>query len=116
MTVQVLLPYPPTANNLFLNMRGRGRVKSPQYRTWIGLATVKAYQQKIQKTPGKVRVSYLVARPDKRRRDISNLVKPIEDLLVSVGAIDDDSKIQSFEIAWDETGSFSGVLVKVTEA
>lgn len=94
---------PPTANNLFLNVRGKGRVKTPEYRAWI---ETNGWVIKTAMVTGKIAGPYAlrvqVGKPDNRRRDISNLIKALEDLLVSTGAVRDDSDCQRIEIGWSE--------------
>lgn len=99
-----MLPFPPSVNNLFLNVKRGGRVKTPRYREWIEEAGLSLNTQHVPRYDGRVYIIYRVNRPDKRRRDISNLVKPIEDLLVLHGVLKDDSLIDGFEIRWDGEG------------
>jgi Holliday junction resolvase RusA-like endonuclease len=42
--------------------------------------------------------------PDKRRRDLGNLEKPISDLLQSLGVIDDDSNARAINLQWVDAG------------
>lgn len=97
------LPYPPTTNNLFVNV-GKGRKKSTEYRAWLDRAGLEIMAQRPQLATRNIAGAYtfsLVAeRPDRRRRDLSNLCKPVEDLLVSMGLLSDDSDAESIELRW----------------
>lgn len=95
-----VLPYPPSANNLFVNLPGRGRVQSPRYKAWINGAAWTLKSQRPHKIKGKCRLTIDAVRPDNRRRDIANLEKAISDLLVSLRVIEDDSLIESITLAW----------------
>ncbi len=98
--ISVHVPYPPTANNLFFNRPGKGRVKTERYRTWLRAAGNELLAQRPPKITGKVVVSIVMGRPDRRKRDLSNCIKPIEDLLVAHGLIEDDSLVESLSIRW----------------
>lgn len=84
------LSLPPSTNNLFMNAKGRGRVKSKQYREWI---EDNGHAAGSLKTPDRfpVRVCLKVGGKLNVRRDLDNLIKPCLDLLVSVGVLPDDS-------------------------
>ena len=98
--ISVHIPYPPTTNNLFFNKAGRGRIKTERYRTWLRAAGNELLVQRPPKLAGKVAVSISLGRPDRRKRDLSNCIKPIEDLLVAHGLIEDDSLVESLFIRW----------------
>ena len=63
---------------------------------------------------GPYALSILAKRPDKRRRDIDNLIKPISDLLMTVGVIEDDSDCDLVSARWVTIGD--GVRVLITPA
>lgn len=112
--ITLKLPMPPPANNLFANKAGRGRVKSERYRTWLNAAGWELKEQKPAKVEGEYCIWLYVERPDNRKRDLSNLIKPIEDLLVSHGVVEDDSKCAEVHLYW--SGSGRGCTVKVEPA
>jgi crossover junction endodeoxyribonuclease RusA len=88
---RVELPYPPSLNNAFSQTRGGKRFKSRRYTAWRTAAmwTIKAAG--LRKATGPVHLLVTVCPPDKRARDIDNLLKPIVDSLVASGVIADDS-------------------------
>ncbi len=94
------LPYPPTTNNLFTNAV-KGRVKSLRYRKWLTVAGQNIMAQGRRRINGQVSLSIAVTKPDNRKRDLSNLIKAVEDMLVSMAVIEDDSLIQRISIQWD---------------
>ena len=49
---------------------------------------------------GPVKLTIMVRKPDNRRRDISNVVKALEDLLVSHNIMTDDSQVQGVNVQW----------------
>ena len=98
-TFTATLPFPPSVNNLFLNVARGGRVKSPRYRQWEKDADAHK-PAGIVKLQGDVIAVYTFGRPDKRRRDISNLEKAVGDTLVRWQALEDDSQIVDIRLRW----------------
>lgn len=113
--IRYVLPLPPSGNNLFLNVNGRGRIKTPAYRDWIEAAGYEILAQGRQKLRGKVSVALLCSRPDRRKRDCSNLIKPVEDLLVRMAVIEDDSFVERVSSQWTDTGEGVTVIVQKFE-
>lgn len=94
------LPYPPTLNHLYKNVRRGGRVKTPEYKQWRDAAVAVVRAQRPAKVNGSYRLTILLDRPDLRARDIDNTTKALSDALKLAEVIDDDSKAQSILIAW----------------
>ena len=115
MTV-ITLPFPPSLNNMFVNGL-KGRFRSQRYDTWIRLAEWDLLRQRPSKVAGPV-VLLLEFQEgqDRRKRDISNLVKGPEDLLVKHGIIeaDDGSIVRSITAKW--TPEVEGVRITIKGA
>ena len=115
MTV-ITLPFPPSLNNMFVNGL-RGRFRSQKYETWIQEAGWELQRQRPSKVAGPV-VLLLEFQEgqDRRKRDISNLVKGPEDLLVKHGIIeaDDGSIVRSITSKW--TPEVEGVRITIKGA
>jgi crossover junction endodeoxyribonuclease RusA len=109
---ELLIPYPPSVNHLFATKRGGGRVKTAAYRSWITEAgwMIQSQPDRLHRHTGKVSFTMLVRRPDSRRRDQSNLIKAVEDLLVRHGILIDDSLIEEIRVRWVYEG-FEGAKV-----
>ncbi len=98
------LPFPPSVNNLFLNGK-HGRFRSQKYDSWIMEAGAEIMRQRPSKVAGQVALSFEFQEGrDKRKRDITNLVKAPEDLLVKHGIIeaDDGSIVREVFARWNE--------------
>lgn len=91
------LPVPPSTNNLFMNVPGRGRIKSSEYNRWLSDAGWLLKTQAWEKVCGHVAVTIRI--PKKSKADIDNLIKPSLDLLVKHGVIDDDRFVDSIHIS-----------------
>ena len=96
-----LLPFPPSVNGLFAtDFRTRRRFATKRYQAWQTQAGVALLQQPHARLTGKVKVTYALGRPDKRKRDAFNYEKAISDLLVRHEIIQDDSDIDDGRIYW----------------
>lgn len=103
--MRLTIPYPPTTNTLFTNMRGgKTRIKTDRYRTWLRAAGNEILAQKREQISGSVSFTLTAAKPDKRKRDLDNLLKAPLDLIVQMGLIEDDSEVVKISAQWgDET-------------
>lgn len=109
------LPYPPTVNGLFVEVAGK-RIKTRSYREWRDEAGWAIKQQRVRHTAGPVRLMIQCVKPDNRKRDISNLTKAVEDLLVEMRVIDDDSMVMEVTTRWVNRGPACLVTVFVSPA
>lgn len=111
--------FPPTTNNLFMNV-GKRRIPTQRYRTWRELAAVQIDHEMIGQTPvtGLYHMVLSLDRPDKRDRDLSNYIKAVEDVLVLCGVMRDDSDAVSLIIKWtDRTpGKGAQAFIEIEEA
>ncbi len=113
MPEHISLPYPPSTNNLYRNVPGKGRVKTDRYRTWLRAAGNEILAQRPMKFEGEVSLSLTLRRRDGRRRDLSNAIKATEDLLVAHGIIQDDSLVGELYVTWGGPNHLQGVLVSI---
>jgi Holliday junction resolvase RusA-like endonuclease len=111
------LPYPPTLNNLFANVPGKGRVKSNTYRRWLAEALALLRAQRAPKVLGSYHLRILAYRPDRRARDLDNLAKTTSDVLKLAGVIEDDSLAKTISMAWsDDEPKAPGAITVWVEA
>lgn len=108
--VELHLPFPPSANRLW-RRSGATIHKSSKYSKWLRDAGLIAISQRPPGIVGSYKISIQATRPDKRRRDLDNILKPISDLLMSVGVIGDDSDCEMISARWVSQGE--GVSVRV---
>lgn len=89
------LPVPPSTNALFVQ-RGRKRVRSKEYRAWYELAQY--FCEGAVEGP----VAVHICVPENKRRDIDNYAKPVLDLLVKQGVIENDNGriLRQLHMAW----------------
>jgi len=97
MTIDLL--YPPSVNRLWRYGRGRA-FKTKAYNDWLEAGEARLLAFNLQSFDGPVSVEMAVGRPDKRRRDLDNIVKPCLDLLERVGVFEDDSQVHRLNVYW----------------
>jgi len=94
----ITMPYPPTVNTYYTVARNR-KILSKRGRAYKKEAMVYLYEQGVPKgREGPYSISIRVRMPDKRKRDIDNLIKPLLDSLVEYGALSDDSEVIDLRI------------------
>lgn len=108
--MKIKLPFPPSTNNLYLNVPGRGRVLSPEYRAW----KVEAGHGLNRQKPGlfKSRAIIFISIDESRQGDCGNREKAVTDLLVEHGVLKGDQKryVKRVSIGWE---SVEGCHVKL---
>ena len=111
--MRLTLPFPPSVNNLFLNVRGRGRVPSARYRAWRKRADDSMWGQKIEAVSGPVQIQ--ITYEDQGRCDLDNLQKAILDHLVHHRLIDGDDRavVRKITLQW---GAVQGAVIDVAPA
>lgn len=112
--MEITLPFPPTVNTYWRNFNGRMLIseKGRAYRKMVA-DHVLLYKGRKQ-LQGKVKVTIEAYRPDKRRRDLDNLLKAPLDALTHAGVYADDELIVDLRIYWAEDhGGY--IKVKVEE-
>ena len=82
------LPEPPSVNEAYVNVRGKGRTKTVKYKQW---ETECLWMIKAAK-PGIIKGEYMVVLflSQKTRKDVDNCLKPALDLLAKCGVTEDD--------------------------
>jgi len=95
MTINFLLPYPPSANAYYRTVRGRPILSKAarEYR-----AEICSIIGQCATMEGRLIVAINVYPPDRRKRDIDNLVKQTLDALQHAGVYGDDSQIDKLSI------------------
>lgn len=109
------IPYPPTTNNLFLNV-GKRRVRTKGYDNWTAAGAALIALQKPERVSGPFRLTLVANRPDRRRRDLDNIIKPTADLLTKAGVIADDSNAVEITARWADEIIAGGALTVTVEA
>ena len=90
---------PPTTNNLYFNLPKRGRAMSKAYKEWLkNFPPITSYTGPAVEEP--LELEMYLLKPDRRKRDISNYIKGLEDSLVKAAIIKDDSLVYRLSMEW----------------
>ena len=96
--LMIVLPWPPTVNTYYRNVNGGAIIsaKGREYRKAI--AELAALHKWPKYGAARLSVQIEAWMPDKRRRDLDNLLKSMLDSLTHAGVWDDDSQIDGLAI------------------
>lgn len=114
-TAQIRMPRPISTNNLFANVKGRGRVTSSTYNAWRWQAKAMMQDQKpLPKFAGPVAIRlYVGEKGVSANFDADNCAKAYLDALVHEGVIQDDSRrhVRSILVRWvpDQEGCIAAI-------
>lgn len=113
--IELRISRPPSANRLWRYSEGRVH-KSAEYRTWLATVQWEIFSQiKKQTIEGPFKMTLAAQRPDRRRRDIDNLIKPTLDALAHAKVIEDDRACEWVEAYWAGRGEKCYVTLEPVE-
>lgn len=92
--------------------RGKKMYKSKVYEDWLQLCRVLIFHGKHSPILGQYRLTIEAVRPDKRRRDIDNLIKAVSDVLQDTGLIEDDCLCCEVTARWVKEGPEMQIIVE----
>lgn len=111
-----LLGLPPTVNHLYRTSRNGIRYKTPQGKEWQNTTAAIIAMAKTNRKPysGDVALEVLFQTADRRRWDLDNRVKALQDCLAMAGVIEDDRQIQRLHVE-RQAGPKTATVVTVLE-
>ena len=97
--ISIKLPWPPTVNTYYTVARGR-KILSKRGRQYKDDCAAEMLLQRPGKVAGRLHVHIDAFVPDRRKRDLDNLLKPVLDSLGSGpnALFDDDSQIDQLAV------------------
>ncbi len=96
-SVSVQMPWPPSANRYWRKYRGR-MVISEEARKYIDDVTILALTWQIKTFKSRLSLKIFACPPDKRVRDIDNILKIAIDSLQHAGIYENDGQIDRIYI------------------
>lgn len=116
--IELDLPLPTSVNDLWEPNGHRGLRRTDAYMQWLQdagwLTKGQLAKAPCRRINGPYKLILHAVRPDKRRRDLGNLLKATEDLLTALRVIEDDSYSEMIVMRWVTTGD--GIHVRIEPA
>lgn len=104
--VELRLPLPPSANSLFANVRGRGRIKTPRYRAWRQQAVlaIEVTRPRSGRIAGPAEIEIILP---PFQGDPDNRIKPCIDAVVEAGILAADTTrfVQAIRVTIDKVAT-----------
>lgn len=101
--IMFTIPAPPSANGIYANRRGGGRIKTAAYRKWRKAAAEHiAYVERVGPLPTPAEI--VISLPRHLTGDADNRIKPTVDAIVASGALPGDTKkhVNSAKAQWTQ--------------
>lgn len=114
--IELTLPWPPTVNTYWRSFNGRVLIsaKGREYRKAV--ADQVLIQRAAKHIDYAVMVEIKAYRPDRRRRDLDNLLKALLDSMTHAGVMEDDALIEDLRVYWaDEIGGMVKINIEGIE-
>jgi crossover junction endodeoxyribonuclease RusA len=113
--IDTLLPWPPTVNTYWRNIQGRTIIseRGRLYRLAV-YGQLKAEGYSVPMT-GRLAIKIAAYPPDKRRRDLDNILKALLDSLTFSQVIEDDSQFDFISVARRNVISDGAVRITITQ-
>ena len=107
---------PPTVNHLYRTSWNGARYKTAQGREWQNVTASIMAAVKTNRKPygGDVALEIVFQTADRRRWDLDNRVKALQDCLAMAGVIEDDRQIQRLHVE-RQIGPQTATVVTVSE-
>jgi len=111
----VTLPWPPTVNTYYRNLKGKTLIsaKGRKYRDAVAdqVLIQCAFNGQFTGYVGRLGVLIEAYPPDKRSRDLDNILKSLLDSLTKAGVWADDSQIDDLQVVRKTVGGMVRVQV-----
>lgn len=114
--ITIELPYPPVTGNRATRHGGGAHYRLPEAKRYRGAICMLIASLRLNLgLTGPLTVDWVLAPPDKRARDQTNVLKEVEDCLTEAGLWTDDSNkvIRRTTVEWTEPVKNGAILVTV---
>lgn len=95
--IELTLPWPPSLNRYWRNVAGRTLISRDgrAYRSAVAWSVPAIHKQRME---GRLLVTIAASPPDRRKRDLDNMLKAVLDSLSHAGVYVDDSQIDYLSV------------------
>lgn len=112
--IEFHLPTLPPSKNALRKRTKTGIARTKTYEAWLKEFGWEMKLQHVRKVAGPYKLTLQAVRPDKRRRDLANLLESVSDAMVIHKITDDDSHAEMIVMRWLTVGA--GVTIRVEAA
>ena len=114
--IEIKLPWPPSTNRVWRNVKGRTILSADgrMYREVVGRHCL-ASKIAGKRLSWRLSVRFIINPPDRRRRDIDNLVKVPLDALTHAAVWLDDSQIDEMYMRRKEVKKDGEITIQISE-
>jgi len=102
--IRLELPLAPSTNRLWRVGKGGRMYRAPEYVAWLEEAGWMIKEQTKNQISGAYVLHISATKPDRRKRDLDNLLKSTSDLLVKMKIVEDDSECRGIAAEWADHG------------
>ena len=95
--VELILPWAPSVNHYWIQGRGRTYISKAGL-AFRELVAWECRAKRVKPQPGRLALVVRACPPDRRRRDLDNVLKALGDALQHAGAYQDDNQIDDLRI------------------
>ncbi len=110
----ITLPFPPS-NNTYYRRVGAKTLISAKGRSYCAAVVKACAEARLARKDGRLAVVIEACPPDRRRRDLDNLLKGLLDALTHGGAWEDDSQIDHLTIRRGPIQAGGKVTVRIEQ-
>ncbi|ENY3616518.1 RusA family crossover junction endodeoxyribonuclease [Escherichia coli O8:H49] len=115
MRIEFVLPYPPTVNTYWRRRGGTYFVSKAGERYRRDVALIVRQQRLKLNLSGRLAIKIIAEPPDKRRRDLDNILKAPLDALTHAGLLIDDEQFDEINIVRGQLVPGGRLGIKITE-
>ena len=115
MRIEFVLPYPPTVNTYWRRRGNTYFVSKVGERYRRDVALIVRRQRLKSNLSGRLAIKVIAEPPDKRRRDLDNILKAPLDALTHAGLLIDDEQFDEINIVRGQLGPGGRLGVKIYE-
>ena len=110
--MNIVLPYPPTVNTYWRKFNNRMVIsaKGRQYRK-----DVVQQLEGCETLTGRLKLTVIATMPDRRKRDLDNILKSLLDSLDHAGVFDDDEQIDEIHVFRSGVEKPGNVAISIEE-